>query len=95
MADRKCNNCGTKKNLQGHHRNYQNLGNESDDDLGVLCKECHPAADAARKKRNEKVYEWKRLDGWAMKVYGKHWPETHSLGFVMTKYASWLKNKVA
>ena len=27
--------------LQIHHKNYENLGNENQKDLIVLCKECH------------------------------------------------------
>lgn len=29
------------QDLHVHHRNYQNLGDEQDDDLEVLCRRCH------------------------------------------------------
>lgn len=36
-----CENCGSKENLQCHHLNYDNLGNETREDVEVLCKKCH------------------------------------------------------
>lgn len=38
---RKCEKCGEIKFLCVHHTNYINLGNESKDDLKVLCRRCH------------------------------------------------------
>lgn len=37
----KCAMCGSPKNLQVHHITYENIGEEKDEDLTVLCKECH------------------------------------------------------
>jgi 5-methylcytosine-specific restriction endonuclease McrA len=36
-----CNKSGTNKTLHTHHRTYENLGNEKDGDLIVLCQSCH------------------------------------------------------
>ena len=36
-----CPFCGTSENLRVHHLNYDNLGNEKDADLMVLCNYCH------------------------------------------------------
>ena len=37
-----CNNCLSKKNLTVHHKTYENFGgNESAEDLVVLCEKCH------------------------------------------------------
>jgi 5-methylcytosine-specific restriction endonuclease McrA len=36
-----CLICGNKYNLQVHHRNYFNIGNEKNKDLMVLCGNCH------------------------------------------------------
>jgi len=40
-GNKKCRMCGSKENLQVHHNTYKNIGNERDEDLTVLCKECH------------------------------------------------------
>ena len=46
QAGYRCQACGKsrlqyKAILQVHHLNYDNLGNEQEEDLLVLCKECH------------------------------------------------------
>jgi len=40
-SDNMCDECGSKNNLQVHHKNYFSLFREEDDDLVVLCKSCH------------------------------------------------------
>jgi len=41
-ANYECEDCGSKKNLQVHHLNYDNLGEEElGEDVEVLCKDCH------------------------------------------------------
>ena len=37
----KCVLCDSTRNIIIHHRNYENVGNEKDTDLIVLCKRCH------------------------------------------------------
>lgn len=37
----KCAICGSPKNLNVHHITYENLGEEKDEDLTVLCQKCH------------------------------------------------------
>ena len=37
----KCALCGSGKNLNVHHITYENLGEENDEDLTVLCQVCH------------------------------------------------------
>ena len=41
MANNECEECGSKKKLQVHHKNYDCLGDEEVDDVEVLCKDCH------------------------------------------------------
>ena len=41
LAEYKCSICGTKKNLCVHHLNYNNIGDERQTDLFVLCTACH------------------------------------------------------
>lgn len=36
-----CNKRGTTTSLHAHHRTYLRLGNERDDDITILCSNCH------------------------------------------------------
>ena len=36
-----CQLCPATEDLEAHHRTYENLGDERDGDLTVLCRECH------------------------------------------------------
>lgn len=38
-----CEVCGSDEELQVHHLTYENIGNEKDEDLILLCKDCHYA----------------------------------------------------
>jgi 5-methylcytosine-specific restriction endonuclease McrA len=40
-ADHRCLLCAVTEELEAHHRTYDNLGDERDGDLTVLCRECH------------------------------------------------------
>jgi 5-methylcytosine-specific restriction endonuclease McrA len=40
-AGHRCQVCAGTKRLQVHHVTYKNLGREKDNDLTVLCWECH------------------------------------------------------
>jgi hypothetical protein len=37
----RCQLCGNSDRLEVHHNHYGNLGNEADNDLIVLCRDCH------------------------------------------------------
>jgi len=52
---RRCETCGSKSNLQVHHLNYLNLGNESKDDVMVLCKKCHKEINKKRDKDDKRI----------------------------------------
>lgn len=41
LAGYKCQLCNQDGDLHTHHKTYENLGCEQDDDLVVLCKDCH------------------------------------------------------
>ena len=41
FSDYKCNRCEETENLQVHHLNYNSIGDESMNDLEVVCKSCH------------------------------------------------------
>lgn len=36
-----CKICGSKKNINVHHRSYDRIGEELVEDLSILCKSCH------------------------------------------------------
>lgn len=36
-----CQLCGSRQNVQLHHRTYINIANEHETDLTVLCDRCH------------------------------------------------------
>ncbi len=36
-----CERCGSKIILQLHHKTYENIFNEKDEDLELLCRKCH------------------------------------------------------
>lgn len=44
----KCGADGSWLHLEVHHKNYDRLGHELDDDLLIVCRDCHPKADAER-----------------------------------------------
>jgi hypothetical protein len=37
----KCEVCGSKEKIQVHHRSYERMGQETEEDLEVVCKSCH------------------------------------------------------
>lgn len=39
--ENKCSKCSSTKNLQVHHLNYNNIGNEGGNDVIILCRKCH------------------------------------------------------
>ena len=39
--ENECQKCGSRKDLQVHHKNYNSVGNEKMRDLIVLCRKCH------------------------------------------------------
>ena len=38
---KECEKCKSKKYLNVHHKTYETLGNEGDEDLILLCRDCH------------------------------------------------------
>jgi 5-methylcytosine-specific restriction endonuclease McrA len=68
-AGYRCQLCGEafaprSGRLQVHHNSYENLGNERDEDLTVLCVYCHLVATWAIRARRA----WRWLVGKAMKL---------------------------
>jgi 5-methylcytosine-specific restriction endonuclease McrA len=46
LAGRRCQQCGSKRNLTVHHLHYRTLGVESKADVEVLCWPCHESLHA-------------------------------------------------
>jgi hypothetical protein len=55
-AHHRCQLCLSDDNLNVHHNNYDNLGNEADIDLVVLCAHCHSRHHA---EGNHEVTAWR------------------------------------
>jgi hypothetical protein len=45
----RCDKGGLLVGLEAHHRTYEHLGDERDDELEALCAECHRRADRERR----------------------------------------------
>ena len=101
-AGRKCERCGAKYGvaLEVHHLTYERFGNERMDDLEVLCKRCHEAADLQRTREAAEEAEAEiavaldtiettaataGFNGWAEHVFGKDWPNL-PFGYVCRHY---------
>lgn len=41
QRSKKCEKCGSKKQICVHHKNYNNIFKEEPSDLIILCKKCH------------------------------------------------------
>jgi hypothetical protein len=54
-AGYRCQLCNSSKKLEVHHRTYQNIGNELQEDLTVLCDNCHKdySLKIPRKKKSQ------------------------------------------
>jgi 5-methylcytosine-specific restriction endonuclease McrA len=48
----RCARCGRPPPLSLHHKTYERLGRERDDDLELVCTACHPIADMQRAAYN-------------------------------------------
>lgn len=57
-ADRRCQVCAAGEPLEVHHKTYARLGHERDDDLIVLCADCH-AAVHDKPRRSAFSYGWR------------------------------------
>ncbi len=45
---KRCQRCGSRCFLELHHLHYETLGAETEQDVELVCKECHEAADKER-----------------------------------------------
>jgi len=79
------------RKLELHHKHYDSLGNESDDDIEVLCAACHREADREREQLTELNHRYAQVDGWARKVHGGSWQRWKSYGEAEDEFDEWLE----
>lgn len=62
-AGNKCQLCSSKLNLNVHHNTYENRGEEKDEDLVVLCENCHSKFHDVLNDniKKEKIYDKKYI----------------------------------
>ncbi len=82
-AGHKCAKCGqTSATLEVHHLTYERLGRESETDLIVLCKVCHPVADkqrvVEREARGQAKCNEKGFDTYMTKKFGEGYSDDDS-----------------
>lgn len=83
-AGHKCENCGSKRNLECHHLTYIRLYREKLSDLQILCDVCHPIADAQRRRD-------KAIETFGLKKYGPAWVTIKER--VELEFDEWLRGK--
>ena len=79
--------------LEVHHKHYDTLGDERDEDLEVLCKACHKEADRKREIRVARDKHFAQVSGWATKVYGEGWESWKFFSEVSEEFNEWLEQK--
>lgn len=100
-AGRQCERCGHDglpgmrhldyRSLEVHHLTYERLGDERDEDLEVLCRECHRVADRERRRGDDlgpPGWRW-----FALRVYGRGWRNSYGLteDDVLDEFRAWLE----
>ena len=86
-----------KNELEVHHLTYDSLGNEARGDIAVVCSCCHEKLDKVRARKGEQnsreaLYE-ARFNGWATKVYGDEWHNTHDPSDLHDEFCEWLEGR--
>jgi 5-methylcytosine-specific restriction endonuclease McrA len=95
-ADGLCERCGASEDdvqIEVHHLTYERLGHEDPDDLQVLCSPCHVIADAERDEEAKTDLAYRRLDGWATKVYGSGWEDNPGYAEAEEAFDAWLESR--
>lgn len=81
------------KDLELHHKHYETLGRESDEDLEVLCKACHREADSQRQCEVLRNQYYRQVTGWARKKYGEDWESLIDFSDVAEEFDRWIENR--
>lgn len=93
-AGHKCQLCGADTRLDVHHNTYERFGgNELPTDLVVLCRSCHEIADKRRKTQRDDDIYYRRVAGWATKIYGEYWEDSPGWEVASERFDEWLESK--
>ena len=79
--------------LELHHKHYETLGDERDEDHEVLCEACHKEADRKREVSVRRDRYFAQVNGWATKVYGEDWESWKCFEDVSEQFEQWLERK--
>ena len=89
-----CQRCkAVTTDLEVHHKHYNSLGSETEDDVELLCKPCHNKADKARAAQQAKQGWWKRVEKFAKRKYGSNWELRIDLEGAAEEMQEWLDRK--
>jgi len=88
MTCERCGCLGTFSTLQAHHKNYDNLYNETDLDLMCVCIPCHKILDDERKQDNANASYW-RMKNAAFETYMEKKYGSSIWGCPLTEDAAW------
>lgn len=70
QADHRCQVCNSDEQLHVHHRTYDRLGNERENDLTVLCRDCHALFHHRMPDPAESDPEMSTLEAWRRAISG-------------------------
>jgi 5-methylcytosine-specific restriction endonuclease McrA len=62
LRGRHCERCGSRKDIEVHHKTYKRLGRERYEDLEVLCGYCHGLEGGYERLHDERVGDIQRLN---------------------------------
>src|SRR3954466_14769485 len=63
LAHWQCQKCSARRGLQVHHLTYERLGSEHDQDLEVLCRDCHEGHHMQQMEESPKLGVYLKLAG--------------------------------
>ena len=93
----KCEKYITGRGIHIHHKHYRNFGNETREDIEILCNKCHVAADRERTIRGKAASAnalWNaRVDGWTSKIYGEDWESIINPDEAEFEFEEWLEGR--
>jgi|LakMenEpi03Aug12_release.lakeMendotaPanAssembly.Ray.scaffolds.fasta_scaffold284304_2 hypothetical protein len=89
-----CERCHSSPAVEIHHRHYESLWHEEDDDLEALCRSCHANADEERRENAEwlahEKFEMARFRKFCAKVYNNDGPPPPD---AWDRFENWLNQK--
>jgi len=90
ILGKKCNRCGSTVNLEVHHRDYDNLYNETITDVEIVCGRCHERADD---ERIAGAIIDAAYTTWLDKIYGEGMSEYHMNESTWEEFLVWYESK--